>query len=262
MMSSFLFLSIIMKLNPLVFHQRDITLTDLPPPNQRKPHQTYVHLTFESPAWEQFDKTPSHKLNGLFNYSFSYRADADFPAPYARFVKIRNHPEGEKLEQLISSFGKNNTNLAAKEENGSAVVQMVSNCNSKSGREDLVRLIQKLIPVDVYGQCGPLKCKRRNPECNRLIERKYKFYLSFENSICKDYVTEKFFKILPYNTIPVVFNGANMREVGPPHSYINVMDYGSVTDLVKEMKRIAEDDAAFASYFWWRDFYKIQVNTL
>ena len=30
----------------------------------------------------------------------------------------------------------------------------------------------------------------------------YKFYLAFENSICPDYVTEKFFNILQYNVIP------------------------------------------------------------
>lgn len=32
---------------------------------------------------------------------------------------------------------------------------------------------------------------------------KYKFYLAMENALCKDYITEKVFKVLSHNIIPV-----------------------------------------------------------
>ena len=54
------------------------------------------------------------------------------------------------------------------------------------------------------------------------------FYLSVENSLCEDYVTEKFWKVLSYNTIPVLLNGANMTRHAPPNSYIDIRDFSSV----------------------------------
>ena len=35
-----------------------------------------------------------------------------------------------------------------------------------------------------------------------MLNNTYKFYLALENSVCQDYVTEKFFNILQYNVIP------------------------------------------------------------
>ena len=40
--------------------------------------------------------------------------------------------------------------------------------------------------------------------------------------MCEDYLTEKFWKVLKYNVIPVVLNGANMTRHAPPHSYVDV----------------------------------------
>ena len=76
----------------------------------------------------------------------------------------------------------------------------------------------------------------------------------------QDYVTEKFFNILPYNVIPVVFNGANMSAIAPPHSYINAEDFSSVEQLAEYLQLVARNDSLFASYFWWRDYYKPLVG--
>ena len=54
------------------------------------------------------------------------------------------------------------------------------------------------------------------------------FYLSLENSLCRDYVTEKFWKVLPYNVIPVVLNSANMSAIAPPHSYIDINHFSTI----------------------------------
>ena len=79
--------------------------------------------------------------------------------------------------------------------------------------------------------------------------------------LCRqDYVTGKFFNILTYNVIPVVFNGANMSAIAPPHSYINAEDFSSVEKLAEYLQIVASVDSLFASYFWWRDYYKPVVG--
>ena len=70
--------------------------------------------------------------------------------------------------------------------------------------------------VDVFGRCGkPCPDKDDNGikgGCKQIISKKYKFYLSYENSFCKDYHSEKLFDILEYNIIPVVFNLASTEK--------------------------------------------------
>ena len=83
------------------------------------------------------------------------------------------------------------------------------------------------------------QCSRDNEEaCYTLMEQKYRFYLSFENSLCEDYVTEKFFRILRYNVIPVTYNGAAMDKFAPKHSYINALDFKSVSGLAKYLEEV------------------------
>lgn len=89
-----------------------------------------------------------------------------------------------------------------------------------------------------------------------MAQGKYKFYLAFENAICKDYITEKFFGILGLDMVPVVFGGANYSEIAPPHSYIDVKDFSSVEKLADYLKTLDRDDAKYNEYFWWRDFYQ------
>ena len=64
----------------------------------------------------------------------------------------------------------------------------------RNGRLQYAQELARYIGVDIYGACGSLKCSRmKEVSCFKILERKYKFYLAFENSNCKDYITEKFF---------------------------------------------------------------------
>lgn len=71
------------------------------------------------------------------------------------------------------------------------VTWFVSNCDAKSGRMEYVQELSKHIGVDIYGKCGTSSCDKGKDCFGDVIEPNYFFYLSFENSFCDDYVTEK-----------------------------------------------------------------------
>ena len=72
-------------------------------------------------------------------------------------------------------------------------VMIVSNCNAYNNRLRYALELMKYIPVDVYGFCGFLKLDVLPFHKWQPMLYKYKFYLAFENSNCRDYITEKFF---------------------------------------------------------------------
>ena len=117
----------------------------------------------------------------------------------------------------------------------------MSNCHTDSHRELYVKELQKHVSVDIFGGCGrPLNCTLGRDECFLEIALSYQFYLSFENSLCKDYATEKLFRALAADLVPVVMGGANYSNIVPTKSVINVQDFASPELLGKELKRLAE----------------------
>ena len=139
----------------------------------------------------------------------TYRQDSTVSIPYGKLRKIKDHPvEREELDNFIDTFGESNKHLADKKGNSSVkVAWMVSNCLTKSNREGFVETLRKFINVDVYGSCyqDSKKCeKEKSDNCWNYISDHYKFYLAFENSLCKDYITEKFWESLKRNIVPIV----------------------------------------------------------
>lgn len=134
----------------------------------------------------------------------------------------------------------------------------VSNCLADSNRGALTKKLQEFIDIDIYGNCGNLSCpKDSDKDCNDMLSSTYKFYFSFENILCVDYVTEKVFRTMSLNVIPVVYSGADMSRFLPPKSYINANDFTTAKDLANHLKYLAETPEEYVKYFWWRNHYKI-----
>ena len=137
----------------------------------------------------------------------------------------------------------------------------MSKCNVPSKRLDYIReLKQADIDVDVYGKCGkPCPAKSSVPEdCYKELSKNYKFFLSFENSYCKDYTTEKVFGALKQPWIPVVRGGDNYSLILPERSVVDA-SYHSPEQLARILRQIASNETIYRSYFEWKKTYTSEL---
>ncbi|QQP51756.1 FucTC CG40305PAlike [Caligus rogercresseyi] len=91
-----------------------------------------------------------------------------------------------------------------------------------------------------------------------LKRRPYKFYLSLENSICKDYMTEKLWNALNHSVVPIVLGGGDYANTLPEGSYIDASSNGPKA-LAALMKTLDEDESRYAEYFWWKERFSASV---
>jgi len=103
--------------------------------------------------------------------------------------------------------------------------------------------LRRFIDVDVYGGCGPLKCPPSPVKhCLEMLERRYFFYLAFENSLCVDYVTEKFWRTLQLDVVAVVLGAANYSRLVPPGVHVDVRDFRSPRHLADRLRELMTRD--------------------
>lgn len=206
---------------------------------QRPAHQIWILFMLESPY-----HTPGlSAYSGIYNWTATYRHDSDIVAPYEKFVRYN---EDVKFLPQNKSYAEGKTKKVA---------WFVSNCGARNTRKEYAKELSKYISVDIYGHCGTLQCPRRNKKCFEMLNTDYKFYLSFENSNCRDYITEKFFVTgLQHDVIPIVMGGApeDYARAAPPHSFIHVDDFESPEQLAQYLHKLDQNDDLYNEYFRWK----------
>ena len=186
------------------------------------------------------------KFDGVFNLTMTPLRKSDVMLSYGYYrKKTRLDPNTE-----LSITGKNRS-----------VVWIASHCNVK--RDSVVSGLMQYIPVTVYGKCARKfrqyeECPRFSEKCEQKL-RQFVFSLAFENSLCKDYVTEKYWDALQRWAIPVVYGGSNYdQKLVVPGSYINARDY-NVRDLASYLKKML-NDGTYVKYHQWRNDYVIDYK--
>ena len=105
----------------------------------------------------------------------------------------------------------------------------------------------------MYGSCGTGRC---SGSCKKIISEKYKFLLSFENSFCYQYISEKPFEILEFNIVPVVRGLGNFDQYVPKSGYIDANEFDSPRSLAKYLNYLDSNKTAYNAFFKWKKYVK------
>nr|XP_055024538.1 4-galactosyl-N-acetylglucosaminide 3-alpha-L-fucosyltransferase 9-like [Misgurnus anguillicaudatus]XP_055024539.1 4-galactosyl-N-acetylglucosaminide 3-alpha-L-fucosyltransferase 9-like [Misgurnus anguillicaudatus] len=226
----------------LIFHRAISPDLSTLPPSPRPPFQKWIWMNVESPTNTQ--KIPG--IENLFNLTLSYREDSDIPV---------------RLRLTSRKIPDENFEIPKKER---LVCWVVSNNLDWTGvgtRNAYFHELSKHVYVHVYGKAygSFLDYKDYYPTIASC-----KFYLSFENSIHKDYITEKLNGPLAVGTVPVVLGPPrkNYERFIPGDSFIHVNDFPDPKSLAEYLKGLDVDDEAYRRYFNWRRHFSARPHLI
>lgn len=224
----------------VVFHNRELVRRggqmpfDLP----RPAGQRWAWMSLEAPD------SNLRRYSNVFNVTITYRRDADITIPYGEL-----QPAGTD-GHLRDAVPSNKSFLAC---------WVISNYRHQQKRSRVFRELKALIPVQVYGWWTkrPLSSKALLPTISHCY-----FYLAFENTISRDYITEKLWRnSYQAGAVPVVLGPPveDYEAVAPPYSFVHVDDFASTKDLADFLRRLAADEQRYRRYFSWRRDWKVKL---
>ncbi|KAK7895625.1 hypothetical protein WMY93_020950 [Mugilogobius chulae] len=227
----------------VVFHQKELARKKqkLPLHLDRPSGQRWAWMSLEAPQYNG----NLRQFANIFNLTMSYRRDADVTLPYGEL-----QPKDDDGE--THDFPSNKTKL---------VCWVVSNFNSRHNRSKVYKELSAFVEITVYGRWK--KARLPAPKLLPTISRCY-FYLAFENSNSKDYITEKLWRnAYVGGAVPVVLGASieDYKAVAPPRSFIHVDDFGSAKELASYLQSLAADKERYREFFSWRREWKVKLWT-
>ena len=206
----------------------------------RLTHQYWIYYNKEASLRSTIQNITQYEP--VFNWTMTYKLDSDIIYSYSRVLPGK----------YLRGFDSKRNYLKRRTKTAFAII---SNCFKP--RLDYIHELKKYIDIDLYG-----KCPGHKPFCRRCwkIAKKYKFYLSFENSLCTDYITEKTYtNAFTHELVPVIMSGANLSNplLIPQGSYVDARSYSSAKALATYLMEVSNNSTLYNNFFKWRAEWKI-----
>jgi hypothetical protein len=202
---------------------------------RKYPGQIWVAFSMESDV--NYPSLSNLHFMRRFDLTMTYRLDSDIPVPYLgwKFEMLHTPPSPKTAE--------------------SPAVYFASNPFDRCRRTIYVRQLMKHLPVDCYGKCLNNRKLPDDTGWNSKFDTiaKYKFTLAFENSISKDYVTEKFFDALMAGSVPVYRGAPNIGDFAPGGDcFIDVSRFRGPRELAEYLCYLDRHEAEYERYLCWK----------
>ena len=176
----------------------------------------------------------------------SYTSSSTITLPYLCLAGVRQHT----LNALAMSPPTNRRKVA----------MFVSDCNSKFSkwRREYLRQLMNHIQIDSYGLCfhnTEMRTTRKDHDYFKLKldlirNKRYKFLISFENSVIREYVTEKIWHAYMTQTIPIYYGAPEIYDQVPgANTLIDAAKFAGPKQLAEYIKQVDNDDSLYRSYF-------------
>lgn len=222
----------------VVFHLPSL---DRPPRQPKPPGQLWVAWSKECDV--NYPQLRDPEYMRAFDLTMTYRLDADVAIPYTSYYApvsgfarvLRQAPRPKPADRLAALF--------------------MSSPFNRSCRLEYASELMRHLDVHSYGKV--LQNRQLVPDQGRSTKLAliagYKFTLALENAIGEDYVTEKFFDPLVAGSVPVYLGAPNVDAFAPgERCFINTADFGSPKVLAQYLLDLQHDDAAYQTYFAWK----------
>lgn len=115
----------------------------------------------------------------------------------------------------------------------------LNGCSYKSRYELNSFLIENAPFIDFYAGWD----LKNEPEKKHAVEN-YRFSIALENQYTKNWITEKFYDSIMYNTVPIYFGCSNIKELYPELGYFlfeDVTNHKQCLDLINHIENNGEE---------------------
>ncbi len=120
---------------------------------------------------------------------------------------------------------------------------VISNAISDPARGEMIALLDSYKKTDSGGK---YKNNVGGPVADKIaFEKNYKFTMCFENSSAPGYTTEKIMEGFAGGTVPIYWGNPDIASEFNPEAFINCHDFDSFAEVLKEVKRLDQDNEAY-----------------